>query len=180
MNIKYPGFTAIWLVIISSSLQANTANQILTLSIPQILLVDIEDAPASFEFLPPTQAGDNFSLLDNAKTSGDQPKVAITSNAGANTKLCAKAVLQNGSPLGDANLQLAISNQSGFSSFNTVFSSSSSGQPLTTIGNIKTGDLPTTAYQLRLTPDVANTNAMPPYGTHSIEVTYTITDSSCP
>lgn len=179
MDIKYLTASLLLLVVLSGSLQADTAGQTLTLSIPKILLVDIEDTPASFEFLPPTQAGDNFSLLDTSKTSHDQPKVAITSNSGANTKLCAKAVLQNGSPLGDANLQLAISNQSGFSSFNTVFSGSSSEQALTTIGNIETGDLPTTAYQLRLTPGIANVNAMAPYGTHSIEVTYTITDSSC-
>ncbi|QTR49006.1 hypothetical protein [Candidatus Thiothrix anitrata] len=161
---------------------ADTAIQQLTLQVPKVLLLDVENTSPSFELLAPTEAGQGFTgSLDSSKTSGNRPKVAITSNGGNATKLCGKAVMKDtNAPLNSANLQLTILDHAGFGDISTVFNTKTSGEVLTTIGNIVTGDINNTTHQLRLIPGISGSNPMPPYGSHAIEVTYTVTDASCP
>jgi hypothetical protein len=159
---------------------ADTAIQQLTLQVPKVLLLDVENTSPNFTLSPPTIAGEGFDGGFNM-AAGDKPRVAITSNAGTGTKLCAKAVLQeNGNALGNAGLKLIIQDQNGFPSFLRTFSANTSGQVLSTIGNIVTGNVVTSPYQLRLSAGINDSNPMPSYGSHAIEVTYTVTDASCP
>lgn len=159
---------------------ADTDDQVLTLQVPKVLLLDVENTNPSFTLSPPTVAGEGFDGSFDTPV-GDKPKVAMTSNGGTATKLCAKATLQEtGAALGSAGLKLIIQDQNGFSSFQRTFSANTNGQSLATIGNVVTGDVATSSYQLRLSAGINDSNPMPSYGSHAIEVTYTVTDSSCP
>lgn len=159
---------------------ADTDDQALTLQIPKVLLLDVENTNPSFTLSPPTVAGEGFDGSFDIAV-GDKPKVAMTSNGGTATKLCAKATLQEtGATLGSAGLKLIIQDQNGFSSFQRTFSANTNGQLLATIGNVVTGDVATSSYQLHLSSGISDSNPMPSYGSHAIEVIYTVTDASCP
>lgn len=144
---------------------ADTAIQTLKVTIPLVALIDVEDISPAFTFTPPTDAGQGF--VDPATPSNNEPLVAISSNNSA-----ARLEVKTNIDLSANNLQLEISNLSGFpGGFNTP-AISNSGATFATVGTMQS-----TTGKIRLTARGTSTGVMIPHGNYPIEVTYTLTQN---
>lgn len=93
MKFKYRTLTPLWFMAMTHAAFADTATdtQTLTLQVPLVALIDVQDISPSFTFNAPTEAGEGFSggltATDNTPTidissndSGMKLKVSVSNN----------------------------------------------------------------------------------------------------
>lgn len=148
----------------SNSYAASTATQTLTLNVPLIALIDVEDISPSFTFEPPTNAGDGFD--GSLGATNNTPTVAISSNNSlaklnvrTSTDLMSKGLV----------LQIMSTNLCGFSQKTLT----TSDQKLCNIGTTKVSN-----GGLIITVNPSNgLGSMIPYGSYSTDIIYTLTQN---
>ncbi|MGB5600559.1 MAG: hypothetical protein WBM66_17685 [Thiothrix litoralis] len=141
-----------------------TATQTLSLTVPLVALIDVENINPSFTFEAPTNAGQGFT--GSTTPLNNKPFIAISSNNNM-----AKLQAQTDVDLSVYNLQLEISDIDGFP---TGFDKPLSNSPttLTTIGMMKTS-----TAKIKLAARGTSTGTMIPYGSYPVQVTYTLTQN---
>lgn len=157
--------TLLVLLLSSSFCYADTATdtQTLSLDVPLVALIDVEDISPSFTFTAPTNAGQGFTGA--ATPINNEPYIAISSNNSA-----AKLEAQTDVDLSTYNLQLEISNFDGLPAFDTPLSNT----PITlaTIGMMKTS-----TARMKIAARGTSTGTMIPYGDYTINIIYTLTQN---
>ncbi len=141
-----------------------TDTQTLSLTVPIVALIDVEDINPSFTFEVPTDAGQGFT--GSTTPLNNKPFIAISSN-----NSMAKLQAQTNVDLSAYNLQLEISDIDGFPvGFDKPLSNSPT--TLTTIGMMKTS-----TARIKLAARGTSNGTMIPYGDYPIQVTYTLTQN---
>jgi hypothetical protein len=153
-------------LLVSSHLSyADTATdtQTLSLTVPLVALIDVENISPSFTFTAPTEAGQGFTgattPLDN------KPHISISSN-NANAKLEA----HTDKDLSLYNLQLEISDIDDLPGFDKPLSNTPT--TLTTIGMMKTS-----TARIKIAARGTSNGSMIPYGDYTTDIIYTLTQN---
>jgi hypothetical protein len=161
------------LAMLTSNSYADTdeAEQIVSVSVPKTLRIDIEDTNTSITYKAPTEAGKSFS--STTKSGHKDIHVALTSNV-STAKLYAKATV-NGQPLSTFNLRLSIEGDGGI--LDQSVDLTENDQIFANIGNHVSGVLTETSEMLRVSGGLANSTDMLPYGTYNAIITYTLKEN---
>ena len=156
----------------SPFLWADTATdtQDISLNIPQVLLVNIQDAiTPTCTYTLPTVAGNNFSTVNCINNT---PKIAFTSNE-TNARLYASALISStNETLSSRSLKLEITGSSAISAGDVDVVDSE--EPIANVGNMASLPLPNTPHFLTIKGKLSSTGQVPSAGTHSVTVTYTL------
>lgn len=146
-----------------------SAGQNITMTLDQVLLLDIDDAfSPTLSPTPPTAAGDKFG---NWTLTNNSSKVLITSNV-STAVLCVKSSVD----FNAQNVQLGVL-------FNTNYIANigTSESPLA-LGSLVTGtDRASSSASLTYTASEFNPTStiIPAYGSYDATLTYTIRDGGC-
>ncbi len=159
------------LIAFSSSVtyaETATDTQTLTLTVPLVALIDVEDISPTFTFIAPTNAGEGFT--GSTTPANNMPLVAISSN-NPNAKLNVKVSTN----LNDENVVLKLNNIS--SNLGTCIgnlSVTTSDQKFCDIGMLKT-----TSGKILINADTGfgSGGGMIPYGEYTTNIIYTLTQN---
>jgi hypothetical protein len=152
-------------LLVSSHLSyADTATdtQTLSLTVPLVALIDVQDISPSFTFTAPTEAGQGFE--DMNPPSNNKPKIAISSN-NSNAKLN----VHIDTDLSAANIAIQLE-ASGLCRVTKTLTTTD--KTLCTVGMMKTSD---SEVIVRATSPTLG--GMIPYGIHTTNIIYTLTQN---
>lgn len=141
---------------------AATDTQTLSLTVPLVALIDVEDISPTFAFTAPTEAGQGFE--DMEPPINNKPKIAISSN-NSNAKLNAHI----DTDLSTANIALQIEANGLCGATKTL---SMTDKTLCTIGMTKT-----LGSEITIRAMPSSLGGMIPYGTHTANIIYTLTQN---
>lgn len=141
-----------------------TDTQTLTLTVPLVALIDVEDISPSFTFDAPTNAGDGFS--GDLSASNNMPTVAISSN---NTLAKLNVHISNDLSTSGITLQMMSSTLCGF----VQKTLTTTEQKLCNIGTTKISN-----GGIIITANPSNgIGSMIPYGKYTTNIIYTLTQN---
>lgn len=144
-----------------ASAETATTTQDLNLTIPLVVLLDVQEVNPNFTFSAPNNAGEGLSM----SSSNTHASVAATSNS-PSTKLLAH-VNTNLIPHG-LGIKLDVT---GLGSCRSVILSTSD-QTICNVGNIQTN-----SAELSVDLDTTLGNGMASYGSYVVEILYTLTEN---
>lgn len=140
---------------------ADTVTQNIDLTIPLVELIDVEDISPTFDFSTPSNAGDGF-----VAPAGVTSSVAITSN-----NPDARLDVHTSSNI--SGIDLKINGISGICDLTALPSPLSMTPQYCNVGKRQTS---TGSLIINAAPPVGS-NSMIPYGTHSTDIIYTLTQN---
>jgi hypothetical protein len=155
------------LLYVSHDTFAASANdtQTLSITIPLVALIDVEEVSPSFTFIAPTDAGDGFNT---AIAINQTANVAISSN-NSNAKLNAKL----DTDLSAFGLSVELTELSGnLGSCTADLSLATSDKTLCDLGMKQTSN-----GQVQVQAKMLNPSSMLPYGNYTANIVYTITEN---
>jgi len=165
------------LLMLSGNNYAETAEagQSVSVNVSKTLLIDVEDTSISIVYNLPVNAGDTFST--RTITPDEDISIALTSNV-STAKLYAKAtILGSGEALSNFNLKLSTLGIGGVLGPFVSTDLTDNDIVIGTVGNHVSGNLASSASKLRILGGLADTSAMPPYGTYNAIITYTLKEN---
>ncbi len=162
--MKTPLLIFSFIALSSSVVYADTATdtQTLSLTVPLVALIDVEDIFPIFEFKAPTEAGKGFTSMK--APINNKPMIAISSN-----NSLANLNIRADTDLSTANIALQIDADGLCGETITL---DTNNQMLCNIGMYKTTGAPIT---IRAMP--SSLGGMIPYGMHTANIIYTLTQN---
>lgn len=145
---------------------SDTHTQTLSITVPLVALIDVEDISPTFSFIAPTNAGEGFT--GSSVATNKTPKIAVSSNNSS-----AKLNVRLDTDLSPYGFTIALTELSG------ELGSCIDGLRLTTSDSMlcNLGMRQTTDGQVLIQASIDNTNSMIPYGNYTSDIVYTISEN---
>jgi hypothetical protein len=145
---------------------SDTHTQTLSITVPLVALIDVEDISPTFTFIAPMNAGEGFTGIQNS--TNNQPKIAVSSN-NSSAKLNVRLDTDL-SPYGFSIALTELSGELGSCISNLRLTTSDS-----TLCNL--GMQQTTNGKVLILANIDSTNTMIPYGNYTSNIIYTISEN---